>query len=197
MKRCPTCNQTFDDSQSFCANDGTRLTTEQEAAPDFDPMATIMSPPPPRTGDIQSPSSSPGYGDPAPRYSDPTPPPPSSWMDPAPTPPPVAPPPPSWTGSGMAAQQGGMGGYAGAQGQQNTLAIVSLVCGILSLFCFGILSGIPAIIMGYMQLNKIKSDPVSFGGRGMAIGGMATGAVGTLFTILWVLIVLAGAIGGR
>jgi hypothetical protein len=97
----------------------------------------------------------------------------------------------------MQPQQQGMPSYSGTQNQQNTLAIVSLVCGVLSILCFGLVTGIPAIITGYMQLNKIKSDPQTFGGRGLAIGGMATGAVGTLLTILTILIFMAGAIGGR
>ncbi|HEX8491483.1 MAG TPA: hypothetical protein VF658_01460 [Pyrinomonadaceae bacterium] len=42
MKRCPTCQRTFtDDSQKFCANDGTPLVADE--APAFDPEATVMS----------------------------------------------------------------------------------------------------------------------------------------------------------
>ncbi|HEV7857193.1 MAG TPA: DUF4190 domain-containing protein [Pyrinomonadaceae bacterium] len=189
MKRCPTCTQLFDDSQSFCANDGTRLVNDEPTAPDFDPMATIMSPPPPSTtGEFNRPPSQ--------NFSDPTPPTPSSWMD-APTPVPSMPASQPWSTGGMQPQQQGMPSYSGTQNQQNTLAIVSLVCGVLSILCFGLVTGIPAIITGYMQLNKIKSDPQTFGGRGLAIGGMATGAVGTLLTILTILIFMAGAIGGR
>jgi hypothetical protein len=191
MKRCPTCTQLFDDSQSFCANDGTRLVADEPTAPDFDPMATIMSPPPPSTGEFRPPAQN---------YTDPTPPPPSSWMD-TPTPAPSIPSPQPWTGAGAGAQYGGGGGMASygatAQTQQNTLALVSLICGVLSLICFGILTGIPAIITGYMQLNKIKSDPATYGGRGMAIGGIICGAISSLFTILLILLMIAGAIGGR
>jgi hypothetical protein len=188
MKRCPTCTQLFDDSQSFCANDGTRLLADEPAAPDFDPMATIMSPPPSSTGEFRSPSQN---------FTDPPPPAPASWMD-TPTPTPSTPAPQPWSGGGMASQpQGGMPSYAQTQNQQNTLAIVSLVCGVLSILCFGLFTGIPAMITGYMQLNKIKSDPVNFGARGMAIGGIATGALGTLLSILTILIFLAGAIGSR
>ncbi|HEY0006552.1 MAG TPA: hypothetical protein VGB17_17350 [Pyrinomonadaceae bacterium] len=54
MKRCPTCNRTFDDDTlSFCLEDGTPLTSAGTAAPAFDPNATISfdqardtSPPP-------------------------------------------------------------------------------------------------------------------------------------------------------
>lgn len=41
MKRCPTCQRTFtDDTQKFCANDGTPLINDEPA---FDPEATVMS----------------------------------------------------------------------------------------------------------------------------------------------------------
>ncbi len=41
MKRCPTCQRTFtDDTQKFCANDGTPLVNDEPA---FDPEATVMS----------------------------------------------------------------------------------------------------------------------------------------------------------
>jgi hypothetical protein len=186
MKRCPTCTQLFDDSQSFCANDGTRLVADEPAAPDFDPMATIMSPPPPSTtGDIRSPSQN---------FSDP--PPPASWMD-TPTPTPSMPAPQPWSTGGMPQSQG-MPSYAGTQNQQNTLAIVSLVCGILSIvFCLNIVAGVPAIIMGLMQMNKIKSDPVTYGGKGLAIGGIVSGALGTLIGLGWLLLVVISAIGNR
>lgn len=191
MKRCPTCQQTFDDSQSFCANDGTRLINEEEeAAPDFDPMATIMSPPPPRTGDIKPPPSQ-NFTDQQ-HYTDQPPPAASSWMDP-PAQTPLTPS-PSWPGGGMQPQN--IPSYANMPNQQNTLAIVSLVCGILSLICLGIITGVPAIITGFMQLNKIKTDPATYGGRGMAIGGMVTGSIGTLFSILGILMLLLGIIGG-
>ena len=189
MKRCPTCTQLFDDSQSFCANDGTRLVMDEPTAPDFDPMATIMSSPPPsNTGEFNRPPSQ--------NFTDPTPPAPSSWMD-TPTPAPPMPASQPWSTGGMQPQPQGMPSYASTQNQQNTLAIVSLVCGVLSLFCLGIVLGLPAIIMGFMQLNKIKSDPVTYGGKGLAIGGMVTGALSSLLTILGILLFLAGIIGSR
>lgn len=43
MKRCPTCNQTYDDIQAFCAADGTQL-IEQPSQP-TPPAPTIVSAP--------------------------------------------------------------------------------------------------------------------------------------------------------
>lgn len=42
MKRCPTCQRSYtEDSQKFCAQDGTPLVSDDQ--PDFDPEATVMS----------------------------------------------------------------------------------------------------------------------------------------------------------
>jgi hypothetical protein len=60
MKRCPMCDRTYDDSQSFCVNDGATLTTEQPQA-SYDPLKTIVSTPPPQpqSAPLQPPT---GYG---------------------------------------------------------------------------------------------------------------------------------------
>lgn len=80
---------------------------------------------------------------------------------------------------------------AAMQGQDTTLALVSLICGITSFICFGPLAAIPAIITGYMQKNKIKSDPVQYGGSGMATAGMVLGGVYlVLFIIVFVIYAL-------
>jgi len=48
MKRCPSCQQTYDDDAlSYCPADGTRLESQRAAAPATDLQATIMAPPPP------------------------------------------------------------------------------------------------------------------------------------------------------
>jgi hypothetical protein len=72
-------------------------------------------------------------------------------------------------------------------GQDQTLAIVSLVCGILGILCCGLLSGIPAIITGYMAKNNVDSNPSQYGGRGLAVAGMILGGVSVLFSILGII----------
>jgi hypothetical protein len=58
------------------------------------------------------------------------------------------------------------------------LAVWSLVLGILGVaLCFGPLTGIPALILGIIALNRINSDPDKFGGKGLAIGGIVMGGV--------------------
>jgi hypothetical protein len=76
-------------------------------------------------------------------------------------------------------------------GQDQTLAIVSLVCGVLSIVCCGAIAGIPAIITGYMAKNNVDSNPSQYTGRGMAIAGMILGGVSLLFTALYLIYVVA------
>lgn len=79
--------------------------------------------------------------------------------------------------------QPGSGIPAGG-GQNQTLAIVSLVLGISSLiFCAG-LTGPPALITGIMAKKKATNDPANYGGAGLALGGIITGILGTLVLLL-------------
>ncbi|HLM59526.1 MAG TPA: DUF4190 domain-containing protein [Pyrinomonadaceae bacterium] len=79
-------------------------------------------------------------------------------------------------------------------GQDQTLAIVSLVCGILSILCCGLITGIPAIITGYMAKNNVDTNPNQYSGRGMALAGMILGSIGTVLFIIG--IILQIALGG-
>lgn len=62
-------------------------------------------------------------------------------------------------------------------------ASIALILGILSLFCFGILPGIPAIILGFMARRDIARSGQTLGGGGMALGGIVTGALGSLMSL--------------
>lgn len=55
------------------------------------------------------------------------------------------------------------------------IAIASLVCGILSWVCVGLLAAIPAVITGHMALGRIKRSAGTLAGRGMAIAGLILG----------------------
>ncbi len=69
-----------------------------------------------------------------------------------------------------------------AAGQNKTLAIVSLVAGILGLtLCFAsMLPSLLAIVLGFMARSKANNDPVNYGGSGLALGGIITGVVGII-----------------
>ncbi len=77
---------------------------------------------------------------------------------------------------------------AAGTGQNQTLAIVSLVMGILSFVCGGIFLAIPAIVTGYMQKNNIKNNPAEYGGGTMANIGMIIGIVNVALTVLILII---------
>ncbi len=70
---------------------------------------------------------------------------------------------------------------AGSGGQNKTLPIVSLVCGILA-FCCGIL-GIVAIITGFMGRSNANSNPQEYGGGGLATAGIILGIIGFLLNV--------------
>jgi len=80
------------------------------------------------------------------------------------------------------------------EGQDKTLAIVSLVCGILSLTCCGAVTGIAAIITGFMAKNNVDANPQQYGGRGLALAGMIMGGISTVLTVLYLLLVVVGGV---
>lgn len=73
-----------------------------------------------------------------------------------------------------------------------TLPIVSLVLGILSLCCYvSPLTGIAAVITGYLGMKNANNDPQNYGGKGLAIAGMIIGGIFLLIGIVyWILIFL-------
>ena len=81
---------------------------------------------------------------------------------------------------------------AGVGGQNKTLAIVSMVLGILSICCYtGLFTGIGALITGFLALKNIKNDPNTYGGRGMALAGMITGGIFVaIWIIYWIVIIV-------
>lgn len=82
----------------------------------------------------------------------------------------------------------------GLQGDNKTLAIVSLVCGILSVTCCGAVTGIAALITGFMAKNNIDANPQQYGGRGMATAGMILGGISIVLTILYFVFVVIGGV---
>lgn len=78
---------------------------------------------------------------------------------------------------------------AGVGAQSKGLAIGSLVSGILSLLCcVSVVTGPIAVILGYLARKKAVDDPHNYGGQGLALAGMVTGAIG--FVVGVILIVL-------
>jgi len=167
MKRCPTCNQTFEEGWlSFCTADGTTLI--EDSASRSEPPPTIMATAPPslpnpnQQANWNTPSGGFGSGQfPAPQPSQPV------WQPPPP-PPYVA-------------------------GKQQGLAVASMICGIFTVTigwcCYlGVITGPVAIGMGIYSLVQIKNYPDKFGGKPLAITGIVTAAVYFLGLALFILI---------
>ena len=173
MKRCPTCNQEFTDEWlTFCTQDGTTLV--EVAASTTEPPPTVWRPPPmpPSVSPTEQPTlDMPGrYQPPALPVSSPQSLQPG-WMPPPPPPYPAT--------------------------QQQALAITSLILGIVSItvgWCcyFGILTGPISLILGIISLVQIKNDPLKYGGKGFAIGGIVLGAA--YIVILVAVVILYGII---
>lgn len=64
------------------------------------------------------------------------------------------------------------------------MAITSLVLGVLSMMCFGLFAGIPAIILGHMAYGRSRKVPDQFGGGGLAIAGFVLGYMSILTTLI-------------
>lgn len=198
MKRCPSCNRTFiDENLSYCTDDGTPL-VEQEGSSSFDPQATLLSPPPPTTGNVNEPLPTQAYragempgGMPEPH----------SWSGPPSVPP--APAPQSWSGQQQQAPSWSPPpppnvGFAAKKSQQNPLAIASLGVGVFSLTiglcCYlGLLTGPIAIVLGIVAMIQMKNVEAASSSKGIAIGGIATGGIAML--VIMLLFVLGVALG--
>src|SRR5438105_4766602 len=72
----------------------------------------------------------------------------------------------------------------GPGGPRSGLAVTSLVLGVLSVVCFGILAGIPAIICGHVARGRAKRQPAQYGGAGQALAGLVLGYVSIFITLV-------------
>lgn len=163
MKQCPRCNKTYtDEALNFCLDDGEMLTI-LPAEPRFadDPPTMVMD---------QARVTNPVNWPQAPQMPAQ---PPMQWQQP----------------------QGQMFGtaYPAMRSPDQTLAIISLCLGIGSVTigwcCYlGVLLGPAAMITGFIAMQKNKKDPQTYGGRGLAIGGIVTGAIYFALLILFFII---------
>ena len=84
---------------------------------------------------------------------------------------------------------------AGAKLNQ-TMPIVSLIFGIISLCCYvSPVTGVIALITGFLGIKNVKNDPSRYGGKTLAIIGMILG--GLLFVVglvYWVFLIFFGGL---
>ncbi|HJS52075.1 MAG TPA: DUF4190 domain-containing protein [Pyrinomonadaceae bacterium] len=84
-----------------------------------------------------------------------------------------------------------------AGGQSQTLAIISLIVGILSLCCgYTFIVPIIAIVLGFMARGKANNDPANYGGAGLALGGIITGAIALVLGVVVIILNLVMGFGG-
>ena len=166
MKICPRCGQGYTDSSiNFCLNDGELLVLYGGDEP-----KTLFSDPPPTQFDDSPPTS---VMDPT-RITNQT-----GWQ-------PESPPAP-WQGQTPLQNRAYGLGSVTRPGDQ-TLPTIALILGILScvvVCCYGgIWLGAPAAVIGFLGMKNADSDPIRYGGRGMAIGGMVLGTVTFLISMV-------------
>ena len=91
---------------------------------------------------------------------------------------------------GGAAQYGAPPPGPGGSGSRATIAIV---LGIAALLCCGGVTGIPAAILGWIELNAINAGTAPPDGKTMATAALWLGIAATIgHAVLWVLLLLTG-----
>lgn len=74
----------------------------------------------------------------------------------------------------------------------NTLAVVSLVTGIISYVAVPFLGALAAVITGHMAKNEFKANPGKYSGKGLATTGLILGYIQlALIAISIVFIIIA------
>lgn len=175
MKYCPQCKRQFTESWlSFCSDDGTPLI--QELTPPLDPNWD----PKIREPEVKPPSEQETQWLPREPLA------PGGWIAPDERPPmsPGAwtPPPPP---------------YQPPKQPSQSLALASMIIGIVGILvggCFGPIPGIIALVLGLTALSQIKKSPELVGGKPYATAGVVIGAISIVFyllLIIWFVIAMA------
>lgn len=92
--------------------------------------------------------------------------------------------------------------YGQTQGKDQTLPVVSIISGalsvVLSLCCYmGVFIGPIALITGFIGMNNVRKNPEQYDGKNLAVAGMIAGGVGFGISFLMIVfIIFAQLIGG-
>lgn len=66
----------------------------------------------------------------------------------------------------------------------NTLAVISLVFGLLAWFGMPVIGAVVAVVTGHVALGEIRRAPDSYEGRGMAVVGVVLGWLNLALTAM-------------
>lgn len=75
------------------------------------------------------------------------------------------------------------------QTKTDAMAVAGFVTGLVSLFIFGIILGILAIVFSSIALKRIKREPEALTGRGLAVAGLVLGIIGLVGALIVILTV--------
>ena len=131
------------------------------------------------------------------------PPPPPNPEDSGSTPPPPPPPPPYGAAPGYGAPPPAYpppgypapGGYAVPASNQK--ALWSMILGILSLFCCGVLTGIAAIVLSQQAKKEIAASGGMQTGSGQAQAGFVLGIIGIALTVVGLIAYVGLGVAGN
>ncbi|MCJ7665529.1 MAG: DUF4190 domain-containing protein [Actinobacteria bacterium] len=93
----------------------------------------------------------------------------------------------------------------GLEESPGPMAIIALVCGILSVLChcvpvagsfIGFFLSVAAIVLGIIEIRRIGSGEGSVKGKSMSIAGIILGAVGIVFGIILIVIISIASFAG-
>ena len=165
MKICPSCRQTYtDDDLNFCLTDGSFLTAVSSGN---EPKTIYMD-----QTRVTNPTN---WGQEQQSYQ-----PPAVW------------------GDRQTVQQQQVNSPMRIHSQNQTLPIISLILGLVGFLLVCCHAGLPlgtaAVITGVIAMNQEKNDPQSYGGRGLAIGGIITGAISLVIGLGFIILAIIGSI---
>jgi len=93
----------------------------------------------------------------------------------------------------------------GSEERPGPMAIVALICGILSVLChcvpiagsfIGFFLSVAAIVLGIIEIKRIGRGEGSAKGKGMSMAGIILGAVGIVFGIIWLILIGLASFAG-
>lgn len=77
----------------------------------------------------------------------------------------------------------------------NTMALVSLISGIVSWVAMPFVAGIVAIVCGHMARKQIRASYGAEGGDGLAVTGLILGYINVVSSLAGILLVVFGVFG--